>query len=173
MSIIKRIDSLGRIVIPKSVRKSLNIKNSDEVEIECSKDKIIISKYNVVEKNEMFLENIVQVLHNYLPNELYVVITDTNIALNASNLDFKGLKLSSRYLMLLNNRKAFKESIVPSFNPFENYKNMYLKLSFPIIIDSTLCGSIAIVGKRESATMIKEIETLVEYSRDLIIKIMY
>ena len=97
MSIIKRIDSLGRIVLPKTIRKSLNIKNSDEVEIECSQDKIIISKYNVVEKNEKIIEDIICVLKNYLPKDLSVVITDTNIVLNASNLDFKGFKLSSGY----------------------------------------------------------------------------
>ena len=173
MSIIKRIDSLGRIVLPKSIRKSLNIKNSDEVEIECSQDKIIISKYNVVEKNEEILEDIICVLKNYLPKDLSVVITDTNIVLNASNLDFKGFKLSSGYHLYLNGRKPFKESIAPSFNPFEKSKDIILKLSFPIIVDSMLYGSIAIIGPRESIGISKEIEKLVEFCRDLIIKIMY
>ena len=173
MSIIKRIDSLGRIVLPKNIRKSLNIKNSDEVEIECSQDKIIISKYNVVEKNEIIIEDIICVLKNYLPKNVSVIITDTNIVLNASNLDFKGFKLSSNYLLHLNSRKPFKESIAPSFNPFEKSKDTVLKLSFPIIVDSMLYGSIAVVGTLKSIGLTKEIEMLVEYCRDLIIKIMY
>ena len=173
MSIIKRIDSLGRIVLPKTIRKSLNIKNSDEVEIECSQDKIIISKYNVVEKNEEILEDIICVLKNYLPKDLSVVITDTNIVLNASNLDFKGFNLSSSYLLHLNSRKPFKESVAPSFNPFENSKDIILKLLFPIIADSMLYGSIAVVGTRESIGLTKEVVMLVDYCRDLIIKIMY
>lgn len=172
MSIIKRIDSLGRIVLPKNIRKSLNIKNSDEVEIECSQDKIIISKYNVVEKNEEILEDIICVLKNYLPKGLSVVISDTNIVLNASNLDFKEFKLSSGYLLHLNGRKPFKESITPSFNPFEKSKDIILKLSFPIIVDSILYGSIAVVGTRESIGISKEIEKLVEFCTNLIIKIM-
>ena len=173
MSIIKRIDSLGRIVLPKNIRKSLNIKNSDEVEIECSQDKIIISKYNVVEKNEIIIEDIICVLKNYLPKDLSVILTDTNIVLNASNLDFKGFKLSSGYLLRLNSRKPFKESIAPSFNPFEKPKDIILKLSFPIIVDSMLYGSIAIIGPRESIGISKEIEKLVEFCTNLIIKIMY
>ena len=173
MSIIKRIDSLGRIVLPKSIRKSLNIKNSDEVEIECSQDKIIISKYNIVEKNEEIVEDIICVLKNYLPKNLSVIITDTNIVLNASNLDFKGFKLSSGYLLRLNSRKPFKESVAPSFSPFEKSDNIILKLSFPVIVDSMLYGSIAIIGPRESIGISKEIEKLVEFCRDLIIKIMY
>lgn len=172
MSIIKRIDSLGRIVLPKNIRKSLNIKNSDEVEIECSQDKIIISKYNVVEKNEEILEDIICVLKNYLPKNLSVIITDTNIVLNASNLDFKGFKLSSGYHLYLNGRKPFKESIAPSFNPFEKSDNIILKLSFPVIVDSMLYGSIAIIGSRESIGVSKEIDKILEFCRDLIIKIM-
>ena len=172
MSIIKRIDSLGRIVLPKSIRKSLNIKNSDEVEIECSQDKIIISKYNIVEKNEEIVEDIICVLKNYLPKNLSVVITDTNIVLNASNLEFKGFKLSSGYLLRLNSRKPFKESVAPSFSPFEKSDNIILKLSFPVIVDSMLYGSIAIIGSRESIGVSKEIDKILEFCRDLIIKIM-
>ena len=172
MSIIKRIDSLGRIVLPKSIRKSLNIKNSDEVEIECSQDKIIISKYNIVEKNEEIVEDIICVLKNYLPKNLSVIITDTNIVLNASNLEFKGFKLSSGYLLRLNSRKPFKESVAPSFSPFEKSDNIILKLSFPVIVDSMLYGSIAIIGSRESIGVSKEIDKILEFCRDLIIKIM-
>lgn len=171
MGIIKRIDSLGRIVLPKTVRKALKLSNSDEVEIECNQDKIIISKYNIVENNKIIIDDIVQVLQNHLPNGIVAVITDTNIVTNASNLDFKELKLSSGYLMLLNSRKPFKENIAPTFNPFENIDNVFLKLSFPIIIDSMLYGSIAIVGKKNCCTITKEIIKLVEYGRDLIIKI--
>ena len=32
-SVIKRIDNLGRIVLPKDVRKKLKIKENDELEI--------------------------------------------------------------------------------------------------------------------------------------------
>ena len=46
MKIKKQIDNLGRIVIPKFIRESLNIKTEDYLEIEILKDKIIIKKAN-------------------------------------------------------------------------------------------------------------------------------
>ena len=47
---IKRIDDLGRIVIPKDIRKSLSIKTNDSLEISVIDNKINIEK-NVSIKN--------------------------------------------------------------------------------------------------------------------------
>lgn len=44
--IVRKIDPLGRIVIPIELRNSLNIENSSELEIFVDKDQIILKKYN-------------------------------------------------------------------------------------------------------------------------------
>ena len=43
--IIRNIDELGRIVVPKEIRKKLGIENTDPVEIYVEDDKIILKKY--------------------------------------------------------------------------------------------------------------------------------
>lgn len=43
--ITRGLDSLGRIVIPMSIRKMLNITNDDTLEVYTEGDKIIIKKY--------------------------------------------------------------------------------------------------------------------------------
>lgn len=44
--IIRRIDDLGRIVLPIDVRKSLNIMSGDNLEMIVNKDSILIKKAN-------------------------------------------------------------------------------------------------------------------------------
>lgn len=44
--IIRNIDSLGRVVIPKEFRKMLNINEHDSVEIICENGAIKIKKHN-------------------------------------------------------------------------------------------------------------------------------
>lgn len=44
IKIIRKIDKLGRIVIPKDVRKTLNIELGDNVEISIDGGRIIIKK---------------------------------------------------------------------------------------------------------------------------------
>ena len=43
--IIRHVDELGRIVIPKEMRKKMDIANSDPVEIYVDGNKIILTKY--------------------------------------------------------------------------------------------------------------------------------
>ncbi|MBR0491360.1 MAG: AbrB/MazE/SpoVT family DNA-binding domain-containing protein [Clostridia bacterium] len=44
--IIRKVDELGRIVVPVELRKKLNISIKDEVEIYVEKSSIIIKKYD-------------------------------------------------------------------------------------------------------------------------------
>jgi len=45
--IIRHVDSLGRVVIPKEIRRQLNITdNEDSLEIFMEGDKIVLKKYN-------------------------------------------------------------------------------------------------------------------------------
>lgn len=43
--IIRNVDELGRIVIPKEMRKKMDIASNDPVEIYVDGDKIILTKY--------------------------------------------------------------------------------------------------------------------------------
>lgn len=43
--IIRNLDTLGRIVIPKELRKTLNIEEGDPLEVFTEGDKVIMRKY--------------------------------------------------------------------------------------------------------------------------------
>ena len=43
--IVRRMDELGRVVIPIELRRTLNIKEKDPIEIYVDKDKIVLRKY--------------------------------------------------------------------------------------------------------------------------------
>jgi stage V sporulation protein T len=66
--ILRRIDDLGRIVIPKEIRRSMRIREGDALEIFTEKDMICFKKYNL---NEDFLEEI-KSLENDILNEYYI-----------------------------------------------------------------------------------------------------
>ena len=45
--IVRRIDDLGRVVIPREIRKQFGIEEGDPLEIFVNKDEIILRKYDV------------------------------------------------------------------------------------------------------------------------------
>ena len=50
--VTRKIDELGRIVIPKEIRKNLGIRNGEALEIFTNEDSIILKKYFEIRKYE-------------------------------------------------------------------------------------------------------------------------
>ena len=50
--IVRRIDDLGRVVIPKEVRRSMGIREGDPLEIFLKDEMVCFRRYNPIEKRE-------------------------------------------------------------------------------------------------------------------------
>lgn len=50
--IVRRIDDLGRIVIPKEIRRTMRIREGDPLEIFTEDNSIIFSKYDGINEEE-------------------------------------------------------------------------------------------------------------------------
>lgn len=51
--IIRRIDDLGRVVIPKEIRRSLRIREGDPLEIYTTKDGVCFRKYSFINEHAL------------------------------------------------------------------------------------------------------------------------
>ena len=59
--IVRRIDELGRVVIPKGIRRSLRIKDGDPLEIFTSRDgSVILKKYDMSGGLEEWVQSIIK-----------------------------------------------------------------------------------------------------------------
>lgn len=55
--IIRRIDDLGRVVIPKEIRRTLHIKEGDPLEIYSHEGAVCFKKYDVYETPNSIIED--------------------------------------------------------------------------------------------------------------------
>ena len=78
--IIRRIDDLGRIVIPKEIRKNIKIKNGDSLEIFLEDASIILKKYSPIESIENVIEDYVETFHQVTKHNIIVTDRDKVIA---------------------------------------------------------------------------------------------
>ena len=93
--IVRRIDELGRVVIPKEIRRTLRIKEGDPLEIFTERDELMLKKYSPIATLERFSKATARSL-NDLCGKL-AVICDTDGVLHAfgdGKKDFDGKKLS-------------------------------------------------------------------------------
>ena len=73
--VVRRIDDLGRIVVPKELRRSMRIKEGESLEIFTEgTDRIVLKKYSPVQNVNEFVAEFVESI--YASNKKDIVITD-------------------------------------------------------------------------------------------------
>ena len=64
--IIRRLDDLGRLVIPKEIRKQYRLKEGDSIEFYIENDKIILQKYELLDKHMREIQDMCETLQSVL-----------------------------------------------------------------------------------------------------------
>lgn len=162
--IIRKIDSLGRIVIPKDIRIDLRIYKDDYLNMEVSDNKIIISKNK---ENSEYIK-----LCNKVTNTLYKV-TRNNIIITNNDmvLEYKGNekykikeeKIKENIINKIKNRNRLNEFGLLNITDTLIINKYYI--FEPIIINSNSVGSIIYFKDKE---ITKEEIKLIELSKLLL-----
>ena len=119
---VRRVDSLGRIVIPKEIRKVLKIKENEQVEINVSGDEIILNRYSELESLDESLKRLIDIISDVY--KVDILLTNlNNFKLTTKNYLYLENKELSPYLSnILNNRNDVieKNKISISLNSNES-----------------------------------------------------
>ena len=84
--IIRRIDDLGRIVIPKEIRKTMHIRESNPLEIFTEKDgSIILKKYSPIGEMGSNAQQCAESIASQLPHTVCICDQDSVIAAAGPN----------------------------------------------------------------------------------------
>lgn len=84
--VVRRIDDLGRIVIPKEIRKTLRIKDGESLEIFLNSDNIVLKKYSPLEGLQSFYKMYAESIYSEIGYNILVVDRDRIVAVSG---DFK------------------------------------------------------------------------------------
>jgi putative stage V sporulation protein T len=148
--ITRRIDDLGRIVIPKEIRKNLKIKENEVLEIFINNDEIILKKFSPFNDSEKVLSDYIKVINDMTGND--VIITDRDkVILSTKKLEEKLLnkKLSEYVNDLIENRSIFLSNDMKGIEVIDNEKIKQNYYFIPFIIDSDVVGSIIMFSSKE------------------------
>ena len=81
-SFVRKIDELGRVVIPKEVRNKLNIQDNENIIIYSDNKSINISKYSYLDENNNFIINVCDSLADIYKIEVDILDRDKIIFSN-------------------------------------------------------------------------------------------
>ena len=163
--IVRKIDDLGRIVIPKEIRKNLHIHEGDPLEIFVQTNgEIVLKKYAPME-NILDISNVyVEVLNTV--TGFVSCITDTETLISISGMpknEYITKEISDEIINILKERKIYytnNNSFIPIL--LNEKDNKYTsQLIIPIITDGDVLGSVILfsINDRKITELEKKIAT--------------
>lgn len=99
--IIRRIDDLGRVVIPKEIRKTMQISEGDPLEIYLEDNGVLFKKYSGIESIEKSAQQIADIIYKQLNMTILITDTDKVVAESPAKQKSKCKRLSSKLIQAI------------------------------------------------------------------------
>jgi len=148
--IIRRIDDLGRIVIPKEIRKNLRIKEGDNLEVFVDNEDIILKKYSMMNKINDLAQELTDAIYTFTKHNVFITDTDTVVAGSGKlKKEYLNLPISSFIEKSIKRRDKLLENHFKELN-FVN--DDILECSYilcTILVNGEATGMIVIISKDE------------------------
>lgn len=143
--VIRRIDELGRIVIPKEIRRHLGIRDGESLEIFTEENQIILKKYSKVLEYADFSGKLCEIVPSVM--DFGMVITDRDKVVSYSDnikFELQNANLNAKLLDFIQNRESYESSSYEKmiFGDFEIEGYFYIQ---PIISSIDCLGLIVLV----------------------------
>ncbi len=151
--IVRRIDDLGRVVIPKEIRRTLRIREGDPLEIYTDTGgEVIFKKYSPMGELSTFAEQYAEVLNRVTKRPVLITDRDHVVAVSGiSKKEFLERPLSEKLEALLENRKCFVKN---SFSPQDllpvagSDKNA--AITCPVIASGDITGAVILLQENDA-----------------------
>lgn len=147
----RRIDELGRIVIPKEIRKNLEIRNGDIMDISIDENKIILTKQHLKNDIALLSNKLINIINQIYKINIFVCDYDKIISTSYDYNNLLNEKITKELINLIEDRKIYisedKEQIILNSCEIYGY-NMFV----PIIVDTDSVGLI-IINKDEPISL--------------------
>ena len=148
--IVRRIDDLGRVVIPKEIRRTMRIREGDPLEIYTDREgEVIFKKYSPIGELSEFAAKYAETLHK--TGTLSVLITDRDAIIAAAGVPKKEYleKAVSDELDTVMKERSHENG--ERFYPTQDPGTHFVSCAYPIISDGDVVGSVVSLSGAEGS----------------------
>ena len=162
--IVRRIDDLGRVVIPKEIRRTMRIRVGDPLEIYTDREgEVIFKKYSPRGELTSFAGEYAETLHKTCA--LSVVICDRDVVIATAGVprkEYADKQLSDEMEKIIEGRALFVHSEgtapVPVIADGGTY---FVRCAMPILAEGDIVGCVVSLGaeNEDKKTLAMDVET--------------
>ena len=158
--VVRRIDDLGRIVIPKEIRKVLRIKEGDPIEIFTGREgEVILKKYSPIGELSEFATNYAETLAKTTGHIACITDKDNVIAVSgASKKEFLEQDISKELEEIMEDREIYASNknndiAIPITKNDNQERKFNAQVIYPIISQGDVIGSVVLMSKDDKKKM--------------------
>ena len=158
--IVRRIDDLGRVVIPKEIRRTLRIREGDPLEIFTDREGgVILKKYSPIGELTDFSKEYAESLHQVIGHIVLVCDKDAYISVSGGvKKDYIERKVSYQLEKIMEQRNTVllggNNSAIIALTSDEEDDNItekyYSQVISPIITEGDTIGAVIILSKEKN-----------------------
>lgn len=149
--IVRRIDDLGRVVIPKEIRRTMRIREGDPLEIYTDREgEVIFKKYSPIGELASFAAQYAETLHKTC--DMSVVICDRDAVIACSGVskkEYLDKKLSRELEGVIEKRTLYQTRGADRIRITEDNSTHYVSCAMPIMNEGDIIGCVASVRPEE------------------------
>ncbi len=146
--IVRRIDDLGRVVIPKEIRRTMRIREGDPLEIYTDREgEVIFKKYSPIGELAAFAGQYADTLHKTCGLDIAICDRDTVIACaGLSKKEYTDKPLSEALEAIIESRSLYMRGGEDTPKPLlREGGSHYISCAMPIISEGDLVGCVVSV----------------------------
>lgn len=157
--IVRRIDELGRVVIPKEIRRTLRIREGDPLEIFTDREgQVILKKYSPIGELNEFAQEYCDSLYESTSYTAMISDRDFIIAIaGGSKKEYLDKRISPELEKLIENRSSFstENDNKPMKITYEdaNLEKYSAQVIAPIVMQGDPIGSVILISKEPNVVM--------------------
>ena len=144
--IVRRIDDLGRVVIPKEIRRTMRIREGDPLEIFTDRDgEVIFKKYSPIGELTSFAAQYCETLHKTCNLSVIVCDRDSVVACaGVSKKEYSDKSLSEELESIMESRSLYtKQEGAQKISALSDGGSHYVSSAMPIISEGDIIGCVA------------------------------
>ena len=153
--IVRRIDDLGRVVIPKEIRRVLRLREGDPLEIFTEKDgEVIFKKYSPMGELAEFAAQICESLHRTAGVTAVICDRDTVIAVSGgSRRELMEKHISSALEQVMENRRFYRAESKAALPVTEGAETPCISVAAPIVSAGDVLGCVLFAAESGAAPL--------------------
>lgn len=148
--VVRRVDDLGRIVIPKEIRRTLRIRDGESLEIFVDREMIALKKFSKMTDMDEISKQLVDIVNSVTGQSVFITDRDSFIAASGSlKKKYLSKSISKSLEIIMKERTIVVEKDLHNIELLDSEIEQYAYVISPVIMNGDAIGLVLIISEQK------------------------